>query len=541
MDANGCLTVESGEDYQDDAFVDFEAFAVNENVKSICFKPAEDQDSFPQINVLGTQYSLTTERFPNLESIKIDSKEVKKLSPFCFAYCGKLKSVDFSGSGITSLASSVFMECKSFTELDLTKTPITSLGANGCAFAGSCLTKIVLPEGMTQLSSNALSDGGQAQGKGTYGSAEGGISEIVVPSTVTSIGQGCFKYLKGLETVYVPSGLKSFNSSQEEMGYGTGSTSQTEIVVYGQDTLDDPEWVTALKESWRGTRTGMQNVQFAYPGSVIKKAAELKAALDADPTGAGISASDVLDLDAAYGLLTCEQVQKAGYSVTAADWSGIKDTIDAAWQAVLGSADASSMSASEKLAQVSEYLAKRQEAYDELKGEYEKAKADLSEAQRKYIAASEAASGVNSMKANYERQLEEAQAKVDEAAAKVAELEKQLDSDQSAAEAAAAKAEVVRLQDELAVRSYAASTKTVKLNKKGRTKAKSVVRLKLVKSASGAAVSCAKAKGTSKKVTVSDTGVVTLKKGVKKGAYKAVVTFTCGKATNTVTVTFKAA
>ena len=480
----------------------------------------------------------------NVEKIVI--RGTKYFNSFSNVISGtNITSVEIQGSSINVLGGdaggdNLFMDCPKLTSLDLSNTSIVTIGGMNnscCPFAGSYIKTLTLPKGLKTLGQNALADGGQNSGKGTYGSATDGIETIVIPSGVTSIGQNCFMNLKGLKTVCVPSSVSSFNNSQLNMGYGTGSTSQTEIVVYGQDSLDDPGWVTTLKSQWRGTRTAMQNVQFAYPGGVIVKAKELSDALAADPTGVGISASDVLDLDAAYGLLAFSQVTAAGYSISEADWNGIATTVDTAWKAVLGSADASSMSASEKLAQVSEYLAKKQAAYEELVAEFEKAKADLSAARKAYIAANEVATSVTSMKANYERQLKEAQAKVDEAQAKVEELENLLDPDAVAAN----KAKIISLQDKLAISTIGGGSKVVKLNKKGKTKAKATVKLKLVKSESGAAVACAKAKGTSKNVTVSDNGVLTLKKGVKKGTYKAKVKLTCGNATKTITYTFKAA
>ncbi len=466
-------------------------------------------------------------------TLKIKCKNLDQPLNDCFPNLSKIV-FDSSLEGLDEYTE-IFRGLKNLSSVDLSETSVTSI-SGGC-FSASYIKSITLPKGLKTLGQNALADCGQHSGQGTYGNATEGIETVVIPSGVTSIGQNCFMNLKGLKTVCVPSSVASFNNSQQNMGYGTGSTSQTEIVVYGQDSLADPDWVTTLKSQWRGTRTAMQNVQFAYPGGVIAKAKELSDALAADPTGTGISASTVLDLDAAYGLLTWSQVTAAGYSISENDWNGIATTIDTAWKAVLGSADSSSMSASEKLAQVSEYLAKKQAAYDELVAEFEKAKADLSAAQKAYIAANEVATSVTSMKANYERQLKEAQAKVDEAQAKVEELENLLNPDAVAAN----KAKIISLQDKLAISAIGGGSKVVKLNKKGKTKAKATVKLKLVKSESGAAVACAKAKGTNKNVTVSNDGVLILKKGVKKGKYKAKVKLTCGNATKTITYTFKAA
>ena len=93
-------------------------------------------------------------------------------------------------------------------------------------------------------------------------------------------------------------------------------------------------------------------------------------------------------------------------------------------------------------------------------------------------------------------------------------------------------------QDEKAVKyCNSTKTKTIKLAKKAKkTKKKFSVKWNSQVSESGNAVTYAKVSGA--KVTVSANGKATLKKGVKKGTYKAKVKVTCGNATRTVTAKF---
>ena len=94
-------------------------------------------------------------------------------------------------------------------------------------------------------------------------------------------------------------------------------------------------------------------------------------------------------------------------------------------------------------------------------------------------------------------------------------------------------------QDEKAVKyCNSTKTKTVKLAKKAKKTAKKFsVKWNSQVSESGNKVTYAKKSGSAK-VTVSANGKATLKKGVKKGTYKAKVKVSCGNATRTVTAKF---
>ena len=94
-------------------------------------------------------------------------------------------------------------------------------------------------------------------------------------------------------------------------------------------------------------------------------------------------------------------------------------------------------------------------------------------------------------------------------------------------------------QDKTAVKyCNSTKTKTIKLAKKAKkTKKKFSVKWNSQVSESGNKVTYAKKSGSAK-VTVSANGKATLKKGVKKGTYKAKVKVSCGNATRTVTAKF---
>ena len=98
---------------------------------------------------------------------------------------------------------------------------------------------------------------------------------------------------------------------------------------------------------------------------------------------------------------------------------------------------------------------------------------------------------------------------------------------------------VIDEQDQAAVKyCNSTKTKTVKLAKKAKKTAKKFsVKWNSKVSESGNKVTYKKKSGSAK-VTVSANGKATLKKGVKKGTYKAKVKVSCGNATRTVTAKF---
>ena len=112
-------------------------------------------------------------------------------------------------------------------------------------------------------------------------------------------------------------------------------------------------------------------------------------------------------------------------------------------------------------------------------------------------------------------------------------------ADVTAAEAIVAAAAVKDAQDDAAVSKARSTSKTVKAGKNGKTTKTQSITLKKITSKSGAKVTYKKiTKGSSKYITVKS-GKAYLKKGVKKGSYKAYVSAKCGTQTAKIKVTFK--
>ena len=380
---------------------------------------------------------------------------------------------------------SPFCGCESLKTLDLSKTSITTISDG--PFSGSYLESITLPEGLIKLDQNALADCGQEQGEGTYGDAEKGIKSIVVPSGVTSIGQNAFSNLLGLKVVYLPVGIMSFDTSQDttatEASAGHSEpTFSKEYVVYGSASTDDPAWVTTLKNTW-ATNTAMHKETFSYPSGVV---AQIEAA-------AAVASAKDMTTDIAKGLLsartaytTLSDLAKAAPGLENVDWTALYAKSDAAMK-VLGEALVSGSGIDD--AQMNAVAA--------IVAEYCNAQAQKE---------------LDAYKAQAQKQYDELKAQT---------------AQQSA-----------EWQDEAASLKVKGASKVVKLKKAKKTKKAAKVKLKLANSASGTVATVAKAKGGSKFITVGADGKVVLKKGVKKGTYKAKVTVTYGKHSATVTVKF---
>ena len=397
-----------------------------------------------------------------------------------------IDEVDIQGTGITAIdGGNLFYQCPNLKTLDLGKTSITTISDG--PFSGSYLESITLPKGLTTLGTNALADCGQKQGEGTYGDAEKGIKSIVIPSTVTSIGQNAFSNLLGLKVVYLPVGITSFNISQDTTASEASAdhsepTFSKEYVVYDSESTDDPAWVTKLKNAW-AKNTAMHKETFSYPSGIV---AQIEAA-------AAVTSAKDMTTDIAKGLLsarvayaTLSDLAKAAPGLENVDWDALYAKSDAAMK-VLGEALVSG--------------------------------SGIDDAQMNAVAATVAEYCNAQAQKELDAYKAQAQKQYDELKAQTAQ-------------------QCAEWQDEAASLKVKGASKAVKVKKAKKTKKAAKVKLKLANSASGTVATVAKAKGGSKFITVGADGKVVLKKGVKKGTYKAKVTVTYGKHSATVTVKF---
>ena len=108
-----------------------------------------------------------------------------------FKECKSLVSVTIE-EGITELGYGSFSECSALSEISL---PQSLLSINTMAFAGTNITSIIIPGGVT-LEGRAL------------GSMEQ-LKTVVLQSGITTIPNGCFSYCEKLDSLIIPSTVDS--------------------------------------------------------------------------------------------------------------------------------------------------------------------------------------------------------------------------------------------------------------------------------------------------------------------------------------------
>lgn len=177
-----------------------------------------------------------------LETITIPSS-VKSLGNECFCRCDSLKSIQIPES-VTSLGNGCFALCSHLTSINIPAS-VTSLGY-GCFSGCGSLASVSIPASVTSLSRHqfescySLKSITIDEKNKVYDSRENcnaiiesktnnmimGCMNTVIPSSVTSLGNGCFAGCEFLKYIYIP---KSVTSLEEECFYGCYSLTSVDI------------------------------------------------------------------------------------------------------------------------------------------------------------------------------------------------------------------------------------------------------------------------------------------------------------------------
>ena len=114
----------------------------------------------------------------------------------CYYIPSNLRSVAVTDENI--LGAGVFYGCKGLTSVMIPNS-VTSIGV--CAFYGcSGLTSVTIPDSVTSIGSYAF-----------YGCSE--LTSVTIPDSVTSIGDDAFGYCSGLTSVTIPDSVTSFGAN----------------------------------------------------------------------------------------------------------------------------------------------------------------------------------------------------------------------------------------------------------------------------------------------------------------------------------------
>ncbi len=209
------------------------------------------------------------------ENTSIEIKEgTASISNYAFSYCSGLTSVTIPNS-VTSIGSSAFSYCKGLTAVHITdlakwcEIEFGSYAANPLYYAhnlylnGEKVTDLVIPNSVTSIGDYAF--GGCT-----------GLTEVTIPNSVTEIGSEAFKGCTGLTSVTIGNGVTEIGHSV--FGNCTGLTSITipnSVTSIGGSAFSGctgltsvtiPESVTSIGSSAFSGCTGLTSV--SIPESV---------------------------------------------------------------------------------------------------------------------------------------------------------------------------------------------------------------------------------------------------------------------------------
>ena len=220
MDENGSLTIP-------------------ENVKAIGEGAFADLSGLTTIIIPGTVEEIRRNAFRNnadLENV-ILQEGVKSIGSNAFRDCSNIKHVDLPES-LETLGGSSFYSC---TSLKSIKIPSKIEVIPSHTFAGcTSLSEIILPEKLKIIDDRAFYNCN--------------ISEITLPSALTSIGNDAFGSNKDLTAIKIAEGneIFEFDESRGMLMQNNSETQEksivfiTDVALKSSTTLDIPEGVTSL-------------------------------------------------------------------------------------------------------------------------------------------------------------------------------------------------------------------------------------------------------------------------------------------------------
>jgi len=186
---------------------------------------------------------------------------VTSIGAYAFKYCSGLISVTI-GNGVTSIGDDAFYGCSSLTDIYYTGDvagwcAISGLyylmyhgkSENSLYIGGTKVEDLVIPDSVTSIGNCAF-----------YGCS--GLTSVTIPDSVTSIGSGAFSGCAGLTSVTIPSTVMSIGGSAF---YGCYSLAE----IRYEGTRE--EWLAITKESNWNANAGAATEEGTYTVTYLSK------------------------------------------------------------------------------------------------------------------------------------------------------------------------------------------------------------------------------------------------------------------------------
>ena len=157
---------------------------------------------------------------PLLKSVRLPNG-LTTISQYMFYYCTMLEGIDLSSTAVTEIRYMAFYRCQALATAAFPAT-LTSIG--GSAFAENNISRLQLNNGLVTIGNGAF-----------YKSKNLAEAPVVIPQSVTTIGDEAFRYCSKMTSITFPDGLSSLGKT------ALANCDSLKTVVFGKNLTQLPE------------------------------------------------------------------------------------------------------------------------------------------------------------------------------------------------------------------------------------------------------------------------------------------------------------